>query len=228
MNRLAVVPIFALMALIPWMPEEAAAQDVDVDGLEWQPLFATDLSDASFPSGSWRMQDGILSADDDVEIWTENVFEDFVLELDFMNASGANSGVIIHADTSDWVPNSLEIQIADDHHETWAEAPPTWRAGAVFGHLAPSASTVRPPGEWNHMRITSRNRIIEIQLNGEMIARMEMDQWTSAEHNPDGSEIPYWLSIPVADLPAMGHIGLQGAHGEAPVGFRNLRIARLD
>ena len=37
-------------------------------------------------------------------------------------------------------------------------------------------------------------------------------KWTSAKTNPDGSDIPRWLSRPVAELPTHGRIGLQGKH----------------
>ena len=50
---------------------------------------------------------------------------------------GTNSGVIVYAsDTKDWIPNSVEVQIADDFSEKWAKQP---RDLAVRGHL-------RPPG----------------------------------------------------------------------------------
>jgi hypothetical protein len=57
---------------------------------------------------------------------------------------------------------------------------------------------------------------------------MDMSLWTSAETNPDGSEIPPWLSKPKAELATRGRIGLQGKHAGAPIYFRNLKIKELD
>jgi hypothetical protein len=54
-----------------------------------------------------------------------------------------------------------------------------------------------------------------------------MRKWTSVKTNPDGSEIPSWLSKPAAKLPLEGQIGLQGKHGGAPIYFRNLKIKPL-
>jgi hypothetical protein len=51
-----------------------------------------------------------------------------------------------------------------------------------------------------------------------------MALWTSAKTNPDGSEIPPWLSTPFAELPNKGKIGLQGKHAGAPIWFRNLKV----
>jgi len=55
-----------------------------------------------------------------------------------------------------------------------------------------------------------------------------MRKWTSAKTNPDGSEIPAWLSRPKAELPQKGHIGLQGKHGDSPIYFRNVKIKVLE
>jgi hypothetical protein len=67
-----------------------------------------------------------------------------------------------------------------------------------------------------------------VVLNGEQVTEMDMRKWTSAKRNPDGSEIPEWLSKPLARLPTKGHIGLQGKHGGVPIHFRNLKVKSLD
>src|SRR4030066_347589 len=105
-----------------------------------------------------------------------------------------------HPDTKDWIPNSVEIQIADDFAEQWAKSPATWHCGAVFGHLAPTKSAVKKPGEWNHYTITCAGKRITVVLNGETVTDMDMSLWTSAKTNPDGSEIPAWLSPPKAGV----------------------------
>jgi hypothetical protein len=56
---------------------------------------------------------------------------------------------------------------------------------------------------------------------------MDMKQWTSAKKNPDGTDIPPWLTTPLAELPTKGHIGLQGLHSKSPTYFRNVRIRSL-
>jgi hypothetical protein len=65
-------------------------------------------------------------------------------------------------------------------------------------------------------------------LNGELVNQCDMSKWTSAKNNPDGSEIPPWLSRPMAGMATRGRIGLQGKHGDAAVYFRNIKIKRLD
>jgi hypothetical protein len=204
----------------------AALVNPDTSG--WENLFAEDLSNAVKPDRVWTVDAGVLTASEDRAIWTSKDYENFILDLEFKTASGSNSGVIVYcSDMDDWIPNSVEIQIADDFAEKWAGAPPTWHCGAVFGHLAPSASAVKKPGEWNRFTIRCAGKKIDVVLNGRHVASMDMGRWTSAKTNPDGSEIPPWLSKPLAELPTKGRIGLQGKHAGAPIWFRNIKVKHL-
>lgn len=207
--------------------EPGQAQDSGQAGVEeqWEPLFEPDLANAIYPEGVWSFDDGILTATEDQCIWTEKEYDAYVLELEFKTAESTNSGVIVHcSNIEQWIPNSVEIQIADDYSEPWSTSPPTWQCGAFFGHKAPTKSAVRKPGEWNTMRVECEGKMIYVDINGERVNEMDMSLWTSAEVNPDGSEIPSWLSKPVAELPTKGHIGLQGKHAGAPIFFRNMKI----
>jgi hypothetical protein len=78
------------------------------------------------------------------------------------------------------------------------------------------------------MTITCKGTKIAVVLNGEKVTEIDMKDWTSAKKNPDGSDIPPWLSKPMADLPTRGHVGLQGKHAGAPIYFRNLKIKTID
>jgi hypothetical protein len=206
----------------PNVPAQAKSHP---DSSSWPELFKADLSNAVFPAGIWTFEAGVLTASEDQCIWTTADYDNFVLDLEFKTAPGTNSGVIVYAtDIKDWIPNSVEIQIADDFADEWAKSPKTWQCAAIFGHLAPTKSLVKKPGEWNRMTITCAGPILSVVLNGEPVTELDMRKWTSAKTNPDGSEIPAWLSKPLAGLPTRGRIGLQGKHAGAPIFFRNLRI----
>jgi hypothetical protein len=69
--------------------------------------------------------------------------------------------------------------------------------------------------------------MIYVLLNGKQVNQMDMKQWTSVATNPDGTEIPSWLSKPLAELPTQGYIGFQGKHAGAPIYFRNIRVKEL-
>ena len=196
---------------------------------DWKPLFDKDLSNAIHPEGIWSIEKGVLTATEDQCIWSEDDYDNFMIDLEFKNAEGTNSGVIVYCrDWKNWIPNSVEVQIADDYAEKWATADKTWQCGAIFGHLAASERMVKKPGEWNKMRITCKDKIISVELNGKKVTQMNMALWTSGKNNPDGSEIPSWLNTPFAELPTKGKIGFQGKHAGAPIWFRNIKVKELN
>jgi hypothetical protein len=209
--------------------KEKAAQPLshpDVKG--WDALFTADLSNAHKPEGVWTVSDGVLTASEDQAIWTKKDYDNFVLDLEFKTADGSNSGVIVYcSDRGDWIPNAVEIQIADDFAKREPPYPKNWQCGAVFGHVEPTKSMVKKPGEWNRYTIRCVDSIIDVCLNGEQVATMDLRQFTSLKTNPDGSEVPPWLSKPKSALPTHGNIGLQGKHAGVPIWFRNLKIKEL-
>jgi hypothetical protein len=208
--------------------DKKKSDKVHPDSEKWENLFKADLSNATFPKGVWTCDNGVFTASEDQAIWSLKKYENFKLDLEFKTAQGTNSGVIVYCtDQENWIPNSVEIQIADDFAKQWAESPKTWQCGAIFGHLAPTKSLVKKPGEWNRYTIICKGKKITVALNGEVINKMDMDLWTSATKNPDGSEIPSWLSTPFNKLQTQGYIGLQGKHAGAPIYFRNMKIKEL-
>ena len=88
------------------------------DNNKWKPLFGKNLENANYNPEVWSETDGVLGAVKDESIWTKDEYENFELDLDFKTDVGTNSGVVVYCtDTKDWIPNSVEIQIADDHCE---------------------------------------------------------------------------------------------------------------
>jgi hypothetical protein len=214
-----------LLALLACSALSSAQAQPDTSGSGWTPLFAADLSNSDKPAGVWSVTNDELTANADKCIWTQAEYENFTLDLEFKTDHGTNSGVLIYCtDTKNWIPKSVEIQIADPFADKWAKSPPTWHGGGIFGHLAPAKQMIKKPGEWNHMTVEGKGKQLKVWLNGELTAEMDMGKWTSAKKNPDGSDIPKWLSTPFSELPTKGHIGLQGKHGDAAVWFRNVKI----
>jgi len=220
--------LLAIMSTGLSAKDKKKSDKVHPDSEKWESLFKPDLSNATFPKGVWTSTKGVMTASEDQAIWSDKKYNNFKLDLEFKTAAGTNSGVIVYCTNQEnWIPNSVEIQIADDFAKQWAESPKTWQCGAIFGHLAPSKSLVKKPGEWNRFTITCKGKKIKVALNGEIVTDMNMDLWTSATKNPDGTEIPAWLSTPFAKLPTHGFIGLQGKHAGAPIYFRNVKIKEL-
>ncbi len=195
----------------------------------WKPLLGDDLQQAKFNPECWTVDNGILTASKDEVIWANGDYENFILDLEFKTESGTNSGVIVYCtNTENWIPNSVEVQIADDYCDKWGKARKDFQCGAIFGHLPSNQQkVVKKPGEWNRFTITCKGQLIDVELNGVKVTSMDMKKWRSGKTNPDGSSIPEWLPKPFAELPTKGAIGLQGKHADATVSFRNVRIRNL-
>ncbi len=225
--------ITSIFLLLTFLTQHISAQEnfathPNTSTQGWRFLFKKDLSNSIAEPGVWTVQNGIITASKDEALWTDKTYNDFSLDLEFKNADSTNSGVIVHAsDIKNWIPHSVEIQIADDYSTEWSRADPTWQCAAVFGHQAATKRTVKKPGEWNHYTITCKGRMIWIVLNDELVNTFDMSRYTSATINPDGSSIPSWLSNPLASLPLQGYIGFQGKHAGAPIYFRNIMIKEL-
>lgn len=196
---------------------------------KWQLLFGDNLEKAQYNPEVWSMKDGVLSAVKDESIWTTEEYENFELDLEFKTDHETNSGVVVYCtDIKDWIPNSVEIQIADDHCEKWGNGKPYEKCGAIYGHLgAKQDKVVKKPGEWNHMRIRCKGKNISVILNGKKVTDMDMNLWTSGTKNPDGSDIPSWLPKPFSTITTKGYIGLQGKHGNSLIWFRNVKVRSL-
>lgn len=206
-----------------------AAEPAHPDSSKWENLFTPDLSNANYNKGVWTVEDGAMTASKDECIWTQKEYENFIIDLEFKNGDAANSGIVIYCtDLKNWIPNSVELQILDDHSPKWATVAKTWQCGAVFGRQGAAKQTVKKAGEWNRMTVTCRGKKLTIAVNGEVVNECDMSKFTDAKKNPDGSEVPAWLSRPMAELATKGYIGLQGKHGGAPIYFRNVKIKQLD
>ena len=194
----------------------------------WKNLFGNNLENAMYTQDVWIDSNGIITARKDESIWSKEKYDDFILDLDFQTADGTNSGVIVHAtETEEWIPHSVEIQIADDYSAQWSKAAPTWQCGAIFGHKAATNKKLNHAGEWNHYTITCIGKNISIALNEIIVNECNMDDYTSSKKNPDGTDIPSWLSNPMSTLALHGYIGLQGKHAGAPIYFKNIKIKKL-
>ncbi len=195
---------------------------------DWEDLFAQDLSNAVYPEGVWRFENGELTATEDQAIWTKADFENCIVDLEFKNAPATNSGVFLYcSDMKKWVTSCIEVQVLDDYADKWADVAASWRCGGIFGRLVPAKQAVKPAGEWNRYTIRCLGKQVDVVLNGEHVASMDMNKWTSGKTNPDGSETPSWLGGPLNDKVTKGKIGLQGKHADAPIWFRNLKVKRL-
>jgi hypothetical protein len=209
------------------------ATAADEPAADWVSLFnGKDLAGwITGPDKSWLVVDGVITLQRTFDgkehnsdyLWTENAYGNFILELEFKVPEQANSGVFLRtSDLKDPVYTGIEVQVANSFGRPTLNRGGT--AGAIYDCLAPTKNAIRRPGDWNQYRITCRDSVIQVMLNGEAIIDMDLDQWKQLGQNPDGS--PNKFSRPLKDFARKGHIGLQD-HGR-PVWYRNIRIQSLD
>jgi len=203
----------------------------DEQGFTW--LFdGNDLSAwKTSPGAGWVVEDGVIALKNRTDgrlnnfdyLWTKESYRNFVLELEFKVPDGyANSGVFLRtADLDDPVYTGIEVQVSNSYGRDKLSRGGT--AGAIYDCLAPTKNTVKKPGQWNKHRITCRDNMITVVLNGDEILQMDLDRWTEAGKNPDGTPNKY--RKPLKQFAREGHIGLQD-HGR-PVWYRSIRVKRL-
>lgn len=214
------LPVAAVLAVLC-----SAAQDGFIPLLERN-------SAPGFEMGSpnWVVEDGVLALKDRTDgkminanyLWTKQQYGDFILQIEFkVLPERANSGVFIRtADRKDPVQTGIEIQVANAPADR-----PLGRGsvGGLYDLLAPRVNAYKPDN-WNRYVITCRGPRITIELNGQVTADANLDEWVEARKNPDGS--PNKFRTALKDFARRGYIGLQD-HG-SPVWYRNIRIKPLD
>lgn len=166
------------------------------------------------PGAGWVVDDGTMVRKKGAgDIWTKDRFGDFVLDLEFKTEG--NSGIFIRTDNpKDNVQTGIEIQV-----DRPSQTPSKHSVGAVYDLLAPTKEMTKP-GEWNHAVITALDNRLKVELNGQQIIDMDLNRWTEAGKNPDGT--PNKFRTALKNFKREGHIGLQD-HG-AVVAYRNIRI----
>jgi len=180
-------------------------------------------------TAQWVVEEGALALknrDDGKEhndsyLWTERTYGDFVLEIEYKApAERANSGIFLRtSDKNDPVQTGIEIQVGNVNPTR-----PLGRGsvGGIYDLVAP-AKALHRPGEWNRYVITCQGARLSVMLNGELTAEADLDQWTEAGKNPDGSKNKF--TRPLKDFAREGYLGLQD-HG-LPVSYRNIRLKLL-
>ena len=147
-----------------------------------------------------------------------------VLAMDFKLSPKCNSGIFIRTFPLQPRPgkdigfNGLEVAVDDtqsaDFHDT----------GAIYDLVKPTKNAMRPTDQWNHIEITTDRNRISVVLNGEKVTAMNLDQWTTANKRPDGSD--HKFDVAYKDHPRQGYIGLQD-HG-SDCWYRNIKLKKLD
>ncbi len=200
---------------------------ISVSGVsQAQDSTAVDLLDGNLDhwtidkAGAWELKDGVLGTSDKPGgyVWSKEKYENFELTIEYKTSEKCNSGLFFRTDPKNAVQGGFEIQIASAGIYDGKQV-----AGSLYDAQPPSESAGKPDGEWNTMTLTANGPHITVVLNGKTIIEANIDDWTTANQNPDGTKNKF--KTPLKELPRSGHIGFQ-YHGQ-PVWYRNVKLKQL-
>jgi hypothetical protein len=190
----------------------------------WRPLFnGSDLSGwvpVNVAPSTFTARDGLIvcTGQPTGVLRTDRMYENFILELEWRHLQpGGNAGLFVWSDPlpARGVPftRSLEVQVMDG-----VETPDYTSDGDIFSiwgarfvpdrphpsgweRCLPSERRARPAPEWNHYRVSCRDGVIELEVNGAKVS--------------GGTQA----------APRKGYLCLESEGSE--VHFRNLKILEL-
>lgn len=191
----------------------------------WKLLFdGSSFAGWTFPyeDHGWTIDNGAICCAEPVgggrNVCTAAKYEDFELYLEYLHEENVNSGIFLRqSDLYDPVHTGLEVQILDNYGDVELNS---HTCGAIYDLVAPKSAPFKPAGQWNTVRITCRGPEISVSLNGEQVSEMDVSRWTEPGRNPDGTENKFRYAW--ADLPRLGHIGLQDHSGR--IWFKNIKL----
>ena len=179
----------------------------------------------TFPWGSWAIEDGSLKTvpgEKGIDIISDETFKDFELQLEWKLQSGGNSGIFYFAtEEGDFIWQSApEMQVLDniDHEDGLQD---NRSAGALYDLIPTIREAVKPLGEYNKVRIVSKNSKVQHWLNEMLILEYDYggEAFDKLVSNSKFRDMPFFARA------TSGKVGLQGDHGE--VWYRNMKIKKL-
>ncbi|MCM8527972.1 MAG: DUF1080 domain-containing protein [Lentisphaeraceae bacterium] len=160
-------------------------------------------------------------------LYTKEVYQDYIFKFDFKLPKGGNNGVglrAINPDADDSgksvAYSSVEVQILDDTHPAYANLKDWQFHGSAYGLTAAKKGHLKPVGEWNTQEIYLKGNHLMVRLNGTVILDTNLSE---AESNPS----PYNdKKLGAGRNRGAGHIAFCG-HGEG-IAFKNISVAKLE
>jgi hypothetical protein len=183
------------------------------------------MSPKEKPLPASHVQEGALNPHPcDYMLVYEKPLENYVLALDFKISPKCNSGVFVRTFPLTPRPgkdvgfNGIEIAIDDTREAGFHDT------GAIYDLVKASKNAMKPAGDWNHLQITSNRNLLDVEVNGERVSRIDFDEWTEINKRPDGS--PHKFDVVYKNHPRKGYIGLQD-HG-SDCWYRNIKLKVLE
>jgi type 1 glutamine amidotransferase len=132
---------------------------------------------------SWQIEDGLLvnKPGRGGSLATSDVYDNFVVRLDWKLEPGGNSGVYIRETT--------EIQILDDFADRYRHIKPCQHAGSVYCQIASKPGALKKAGQWNEMQVLAQGRKVQVWLNGQQVIDGSFDDTPELKKRPTSGHI---------------------------------------
>ena len=191
----------------------------------WSVRAWDDVSKPGPADAKWLVdEDGVLHGSEPRGTWlvSDKAYGDFVIEYDFKLGERGNSGLGLRfPPKGDPAFDGLEIQMNDERYNNGQDAP-NQLTGSFYKAVAPKKQVFKPT-EWNHYVITAKGSRIKVELNGEVIQDLDLDEQVAPVKRHDDTD-----AAPLKDRPRRGRIGFQElSRGGAHVLIRNAKITEL-
>jgi len=122
----------------------------------------------------WYVEDGLLVCESGPDkaygyLSTDAYYDDFVLELEFLQEADGNSGVFFRSTVEGTVVSGWQVEVAPPDHDTGGIYESYGRGWLIKPEKEKDAYLKM--GEWNHMRIICNGDTVTTFLNGhEMVS----------------------------------------------------------
>ena len=131
----------ALMLVAAMAPLTVTAQEEGFVSLSGDPTLSAWRQPAD---GAWECNDGVIKKIKGGTLFSEQMYEDFCLRLEYRIEEGGNSGLFLRAPLSGrHSALGMEMQILGDH----GKPPSVGSSGALYAAKAPDVAATNPDGE---------------------------------------------------------------------------------
>jgi len=179
-----------------------------------RPLFnGTDLT--GWTGDGYIVEDGAISCTPKGRnLFTTETFSNYVLDFEFLLTPGANNGLGIHyPGHGDAAYTGMEIQVLDNTAKKYKDLKPYQYHGSLYTLAPAKKEGLKPVGQWNRQRVVVMGPVLWVELNGQKILDVRLDEL--AKNNPNHEGVKR----------RSGHIAWLG-HGDK-VSYRNIQISEI-
>ncbi len=145
-------------------------------------------------------------------------FSDFILKCDVkMGDADCNSGIFFRVgDPKNPIYTGFEVQVFNSDKTGLHDF------GAIYDLVPPTKNVIKP-NDWNSVEIKAEGPLVSVQVNGEQVSKINVDEWPEKGKRPDGTKHKFGAAI--KDMPRTGYLGFQDH--EHKCWYKNVKLLEL-